>query len=281
VTKTLWTRGRIRIGLLIVGAAAAVSCLLAVALGGDAFLLLFVCFFTIALLACGSLLYAGKSRWWAGTGMIAAGCGVLCGPAMTNDWSLGWFDEFEYVFAYCFFATTFLCYAAFVVALPLRGRWLRRVRWSAVAIGGFFVVTLTHKSIHEQSWNVPSPMVNIAGGLTVALGLFLPLLALWTNRWHVDTLQSTAGRVELSCPRCGERQELGLGRDRCRKCRLVITIDVREPRCPGCGFLLYRVPGGRCPECGRTIPPDDVWRGRGVDYDARRPGERTGPTCSE
>ncbi len=33
---------------------------------------------------------------------------------------------------------------------------------------------------------------------------------------------------------------------------------VQEPRCP-CGYLLYRLEGTSCPECGRTIDDQDRW----------------------
>ena len=68
--------------------------------------------------------------------------------------------------------------------------------------------------------------------------------------------------MRLACPRCGFEQSMpvtGTGEgSRCERCRLRIRIDVDEPRC-ACGYVLYKISGDRCPECGREIAEADRW----------------------
>lgn len=65
--------------------------------------------------------------------------------------------------------------------------------------------------------------------------------------------------IDLTCPRCGSREQIAAGTGRCSACGLRIDITVEEPRCT-CGYLLHRLTGEHCPECGRTIPASDRWR---------------------
>jgi hypothetical protein len=69
---------------------------------------------------------------------------------------------------------------------------------------------------------------------------------------------SPGTRLRLTCPRCAAEQELPAGLVRCGSCRQALLIEVEEPRC-ACGYLLFRLEGDRCPECGRTIPEAQRW----------------------
>jgi hypothetical protein len=68
-------------------------------------------------------------------------------------------------------------------------------------------------------------------------------------------------RLRLVCPRCAASIELPGGPAKCTACGLHIAIQVEEPRC-ACGYLLHRLEGDRCPECGRAIPESDRWAAR-------------------
>lgn len=84
--------------------------------------------------------------------------------------------------------------------------------------------------------------------------------------WKVQSIRrSVSGesipsrvRIEMTCPRCHERQTLPAGRRRCASCGLRIVIEVEEPRC-ACGYLLHRLESNHCPECGREVPERDRW----------------------
>jgi hypothetical protein len=56
--------------------------------------------------------------------------------------------------------------------------------------------------------------------------------------------------VEARCPRCGTLDRRRPGIRRCGGCGLKMEIRIEEPRC-ACGYLLYHLKEGACPECGR------------------------------
>jgi len=60
-------------------------------------------------------------------------------------------------------------------------------------------------------------------------------------------------RVEVACPRCGDRTLRPFGRSSgCRACGLEVRPGAPEMAC-GCGTTLVGVPGDRCPECDAAI----------------------------
>jgi len=65
-----------------------------------------------------------------------------------------------------------------------------------------------------------------------------------------DPIESLA----WTCPRCATRGSIGLGEHCCAACGLAVHIELRDDRCPGCGYDLRGQPAGAvaCPECGRT-----------------------------
>ena len=74
--------------------------------------------------------------------------------------------------------------------------------------------------------------------------------------------------MQATCPRCGLAQPLTVGGggegSRCGRCRLRILVEIDEPRC-ACGYVLYKLSGDACPECGRPVPEEDRWMSHAVD----------------
>lgn len=62
-----------------------------------------------------------------------------------------------------------------------------------------------------------------------------------------------ASDVAIVCPRCSKSQRIGLGGASCGACGLRIEITIEEPRCPKCGYLLYKLASPICPECGTAL----------------------------
>ena len=54
------------------------------------------------------------------------------------------------------------------------------------------------------------------------------------------------------CPRCGTQQRFARGTSKCAECGLRVIVEFEEPRC-ACGYLLYKLTGEVCPECGRKL----------------------------
>jgi DNA-directed RNA polymerase subunit RPC12/RpoP len=44
-----------------------------------------------------------------------------------------------------------------------------------------------------------------------------------------------------------------VGDSKCGNCGLKFRIEIEEPRCARCGYLLWQLTERRCPECGQTF----------------------------
>lgn len=96
-------------------------------------------------------------------------------------------------------------------------------------------------------------LLSTAGLLCIVGTVLVPIMAISAvRRQHKSEWLRRDVKLELECPRCGTRQELGQGYSRCSECRAVVLVDIEEPRCE-CGYLLFELTGDTCPECGRSI----------------------------
>ena len=66
-------------------------------------------------------------------------------------------------------------------------------------------------------------------------------------------------KVSMNCPRCADVIQLPLGHGACPHCKLAIHIECDEPRCE-CGYLLHKLTGVNCPECGMEVPEKLRWK---------------------
>ena len=66
-------------------------------------------------------------------------------------------------------------------------------------------------------------------------------------------------KVSMNCPRCGDVIQSPLGHSVCSHCKLAIHIECDEPRCE-CGYLLHKLNGVICPECGKEVPEKLRWK---------------------
>ncbi|UCD73867.1 MAG: zinc ribbon domain-containing protein [Phycisphaerales bacterium] len=64
--------------------------------------------------------------------------------------------------------------------------------------------------------------------------------------------------ISMDCPQCGKRHQFTAGAAKCPACRAKMFIEFEEPHCE-CGYLLYRLTGEVCPECGRPVPVEQRW----------------------
>jgi len=66
-------------------------------------------------------------------------------------------------------------------------------------------------------------------------------------------------KVSMNCPRCADVIQLPLGHGACPHCKLAIHIECDEPRCE-CGYLLHKLTGVNCPECGKEVAEKLRWK---------------------
>jgi hypothetical protein len=95
-------------------------------------------------------------------------------------------------------------------------------------------------------------ILTILGGVTLRIVQRVQKIDLVTNA------VSTAMALKLTCPRCFLEQTVNSGASRCAHCKLRFTIEIEEPRCPQCNYLLHHLTRPVCPECGLALSPDDV-----------------------
>ncbi|MGD8452050.1 MAG: hypothetical protein PVJ57_09555 [Phycisphaerae bacterium] len=88
------------------------------------------------------------------------------------------------------------------------------------------------------------------GVLDATGSLALLILAKLRRMARPELMQSTAVTLELHCPRCRLEQVVPAGKSQCSACGLKFTVEIEEPRCPKCDYLLWQLPERRCPECG-------------------------------
>lgn len=220
----------------------------------EGLVLLFTCYFLLGFAGCGLLLFLGRSRWLAYPGAIASLIGLLATfwPRTAN------LIEDQLFLSLTFFATAFCTYSGVMHAVAREGRNTGLLRWPATACSAVLCVGLAMSLDRAPEWIERT--TGVAAALAAGLALAVFPIRIWEKRRRDAQLETTGATVALTCPRCAEVQEIRAGRRRCRRCRLVIALDVEEPRCAGCGFALYRLTADRCPECGRAIPPEEQWR---------------------
>lgn len=156
-----------------------------------------------------------------------------------------------------------------VATISIRLGVLRLAR-AGVLMVGWLTVGLVLMMTWTEWWfwyvEILSVIAAVAGAASLVGVVVLPRLA---GQVKARAPESMPGRLrlEMTCPKCNTDQVAGTGLHRCPSCGLRAIIEVEEPRC-GCGYLLYRLAGDQCPECGREISAADQWLARRDDSTA-------------
>jgi hypothetical protein len=90
--------------------------------------------------------------------------------------------------------------------------------------------------------------------VTVAMPILYRVKGIKTPR----LIETARTQMSITCPRCLLLQTIEAGDCQCARCRLKFKLEIEEPRCPECDYLLYRLTSPRCPECGYALAPDQV-----------------------
>ena len=96
-------------------------------------------------------------------------------------------------------------------------------------------------------------MFGALGVLDASGSLSLLIMAKLRQIGKIEKLQTTPAHIEIRCPRCTTSQVLDAGKSQCTACGLKFTIEIEEPRCAKCDYLLWQLPERRCPECGTSF----------------------------
>lgn len=118
-------------------------------------------------------------------------------------------------------------------------------------------------------WGV---LASLAGWVLVNV---LATIEQHTRERQTDPTVARRVRTRVVCPRCESEVEVASNRQtRCPACRLRFRLVVEEPRCV-CGYVLYRLEGDTCPECGRRVPEEDRWAAARAPNDPTPTEDRT------
>jgi hypothetical protein len=161
--------------------------------------------------------------------------------------------------------------AVVAVALPLAGLLaltafqqpaLRMVRLAGIALAFICAATISipiwaDRYVGEEYFKFLA-VVAIATALAVVC---LPILHKLAGLPPPSETVSSDVTLAITCPRCALSQTVPAGPSRCGRCRLKFVIEIEEPRCPKCGYLLFQLTEPRCPECGHALDEDDVMMG--------------------
>ncbi|MCZ6836735.1 MAG: zinc ribbon domain-containing protein [Planctomycetota bacterium] len=137
-------------------------------------------------------------------------------------------------------------------------RVVRWVTWIAASLLALILVGVVWVGDLDE-W--VGRLIGVLAILTASGTAMTPVLALIQRVRQRDSTETIQRHVEidLTCPRCLKGQRIQAGASKCVHCGLKIHIDVEEPRCH-CGYLLYQLEGESCPECGRSIDPQRIWK---------------------
>lgn len=147
--------------------------------------------------------------------------------------------------------------AAHLATTCFRGglAWVRRV-----VIGLVFVLAVQSSAaiVFEIDSDLGGRLL-AANVILTSLGLVvLPILQrLYGVKSPTDPV-STRLEIEAICPRCSHKHMIPSGDSTCPVCALRFRLEIEEPKCARCGYLLYRLPGNRCPECGEAFAPEQA-----------------------
>lgn len=145
-------------------------------------------------------------------------------------------------------------------------RSIRAVAVGLAIVGALLLMTTavsqTFEEFFDAIWKViPWQVGAIVGLIALASHIASAILAS-IEKEKIAKLPETFSermKVSMNCPRCGDFIQSPLGHSVCSHCKLAIHIECDEPRCE-CGYLLHKLNGVICPECGKDVPEKLRWK---------------------
>ncbi len=141
-----------------------------------------------------------------------------------------------------------------LLAMTQFSNWVRWARRVTLTLIGVLAIQASLAIILRMGSDIGA-RVMIANAILATLGIVsLPILQKLYGTKNTPDPVSTKLEMEIICPRCASHQTITVGDSACGNCHLKFHLEIEEPRCAGCGYLLYKLTSSRCPECGRAIP---------------------------
>jgi hypothetical protein len=152
-----------------------------------------------------------------------------------------------------------LTHAGNLARLQTKMALLTWARWGVVGVtlmAGCVLIVAFWSTFADMSSGPPDTLFAIFQVLFLlaVLGtLIVPIAIRYVAKRDAARAESLNRRkIMMTCPRCATEQELSSGPCWCKSCNFTMIIEIQEPRCE-CGYLLFKLEGDFCPECGRKI----------------------------
>ncbi len=174
-----------------------------------------------------------------------------------------WFDE-EWIFKPMLIQvwwTLGLMWMGLISVRPLRKGWPRWVQLGSLAAGFLLICACSFATLYIDYYFDEELLMKIVGtlGILTALGtVIVPILVRVEGLDKVSGTESTPLALQITCPRCLTQQTVPSGHSRCQQCKLKFHIEIEEPRCPQCGYLLHMLEHPVCPECGAKLGTEEI-----------------------
>ena len=145
-------------------------------------------------------------------------------------------------------------------------RSIRAVAVGLAIVGALLLISTvasqTFEEFFDAIWKViPWEVGAIVGLIALASHIASAILASIEKEKSSKLPETFSERMKVSmnCPRCGDLIQSPLGHSVCSNCKLAIHIECDEPRCM-CGYLLHKLTGVNCPECGKEVAEKLRWK---------------------
>jgi len=201
---------------------------------------------------------AGDRRHWRWAGIAgAAGAWLLM---LGGIWTGTRSDAGTVAFSILTAIAGVSAYANLLLFCPLKPHqfWVR----TATIASAILTAALVDLHVVDSVLKLPidGDMLNrftAAAGIVASCGtLALSVLARMNRGVKFEPVTAELREMSVVCPRCQKKQLIEVGKSACKFCKLRISIEIEEPRCPNCDYLLFTLTSGRCPECGTPIGED-------------------------
>ncbi|MBK9118252.1 MAG: hypothetical protein IPM18_01430 [Phycisphaerales bacterium] len=195
-----------------------------------------------------TLVDQGRDRQLGVAALVAAG--LAAALSITCIWGEDvdaiWFAKLTAIVCLTAFTLAETCLLVRVPHGGLTG--VLRIATGAAAwlLLGFIALMIVTETVEELPFRIAGSLGVINATGAIALLILLRLRRVERG----DQLATVPAELDLICPRCTAPQHVSTGDSRCSACGLGFRIEVEEPRCRKCDYLLWKLPERRCPECG-------------------------------
>lgn len=118
----------------------------------------------------------------------------------------------------------------------------------ATTIIGMIIVNPSYPN--SQLW---ATSIGLCVLLAACGSIVIPIAQVLNRIQTAEQVETVDLEMTIICPRCRLQQVVASGPCICAQCKLRFKIEIEEPRCEKCGYLLYQLTENRCPECGQVF----------------------------